>query len=688
MQVLNPEETFAGAARALSELRSGDITSLSERFNIARSEANKLKAEIQGGADVVQVMDRFLTKAGVSTAALDARASGAAGKMREMAVETEKFQLALAGGAGGPGLALLEGRLNVVRGATRLLSGDFQSMETSIRDTAQRGSNELRGIVVVADLLSGAIARVRGEQEQGATSGGAWAQANTVAATAVEQHSVATAFLAAIQADARNESMLLAQASQAEAFASQTAGQNAELQAIQTQILAAQTQNAANAFLNLNPGIDQAGIRAAVNAGLIPALTGRIAELTLQIQKAKAELGQATGGGGGPGLSAASFATSQEFFNRNQREAAKAAAAAQRDQTLAVGTTAQKMALLNKELADAKRLYGEGSAQAIRAQTAIDQAVDRSTKKSKGAGATKLTDQQKLNNTLLADQERYQDQAEQAERNHAKRLLDIEAEFQKRSLEQQRSNEVSKRQSRADFYDNLTSATKDVGNQVAQTLSQSYEQAYAEAQKIAQAGNQKLADDYLRLKQRQIAAELEFQKRLAEARKNKDKDEVARLEAVHKLQTEANAEEEKQLLAGGDTNVNARNEALTEEQRNFEEQQGKIATSAENAADRKIAAAQRSGKAIDAENVSLREQESILNRIGGRGAGPGAAGGGTSAPAPPTAQAGPGVTTEAAPVGLGPALDGLKAAINAVEKATSDGADKVARAVSARAIQV
>jgi hypothetical protein len=42
LRVLNPEQDFAGAALALAELKAGQINSIVDRFNIARSSANAI----------------------------------------------------------------------------------------------------------------------------------------------------------------------------------------------------------------------------------------------------------------------------------------------------------------------------------------------------------------------------------------------------------------------------------------------------------------------------------------------------------------------------------------------------------------------------------------------------------------------------------------------------------------------
>jgi hypothetical protein len=704
LRIKQPGKTFGDAARALSELQAGQVVSIEHMFNVPANDANRMKHEIEGGADAVQVLSTYLTSAGVGMDALKAKTTGAAGAARDLERAQEKVTIAqgrIATSAAGVGTvqALAQGYDQLAN----ILSGDLQPAVEGV-------GNTLNTALGVNLAYVGGLARATGADFFGlgtaAQNAGARliieGQASQLAGQAATEHSArlkddtdatiersrAGIILAGIEADTRRESILEAEAAQDSAVASRTAGQAAELQALQTQILAAQAQNAANAFLNLNPGIDQAGIRAAVNAGLIPPLTARLAELTLQIRAAKAELGgMAMGRPETGGDAIARVLNGQAASQRYLAQQTANAAEAQRQQTLAVGTHAQKIKILQAEYERLSKIYGANSEQAINAETKLLQAQEAGAKKGRAAhaaaGAGKLSDQQKLNTSLLADQEKYQDRAEEAERQHGERLVEIEKEYQKRSQEQERANEVSKRQSKADFYENLTSATKDVGPQIAHELSASYETAYAEAQKIAQAGNAKLAADYLALKQKQLQAELEYQKKLAEARKSKDPAEVQRLEAIHKLQTEANAEEEKQLLAGGDANVKARQDALDQEQRNYEEAQGKIGTAAENAAERKVNAALRAGKAVDDENVKLRDQEDIINRIGARAPAGTTAGGGGSAPAttPATGTTAPG----AAPAVEDPMTtlrNAIVTALAALQATDKDGVSRIVNAIN------
>ena len=123
LQVLKPEEGIKGAAFALAELQGGQVRSLATRFNIPISKANELKQEIAGGADAVKVLGAYLTNAGIGAAALEARTKGAAGAMADEARAAEELKLAQADFAQGPGLALLNERITLTRGLTRVLGG-------------------------------------------------------------------------------------------------------------------------------------------------------------------------------------------------------------------------------------------------------------------------------------------------------------------------------------------------------------------------------------------------------------------------------------------------------------------------------------------------------------------------------------------------------------------------------------
>jgi hypothetical protein len=135
LSVLKPEQGIQGAAFALAELQGGQSKSLNTRFDVPIAKANELRDAIRNGGDAVSIVDTYLTSVGVGMDALSVRTQGAAGKMNELAVETEKFKLALGGAAGGPGLAILEARINLTKDATKLLSGDLTQVNSLLGDS-------------------------------------------------------------------------------------------------------------------------------------------------------------------------------------------------------------------------------------------------------------------------------------------------------------------------------------------------------------------------------------------------------------------------------------------------------------------------------------------------------------------------------------------------------------------------
>jgi hypothetical protein len=408
----------------------------------------------------------------------------------------------------------------------------------------------------------------------------------------------------------------------------------------EAQLLTAQTQATANAFLAANPNIAASGAAAAAAAAGFPPLIAQLIGVTARANEARNALAAFNALAGVQALRAPTRAEATEDVTslrtsvlkdhtaaRDKQVAATVAAAAAEARLQSIqGNEIPTIQRLRDEAEALKKTRGEDSADYINKLADIALAEKRAAAGGGGGGGrgagggagAKLTDQQKLNNTLLADQAKADDKAADLERDHYRTLLKIQADFEQKSLDQQHANEVSKRQGRADFYDNLTSSSKELGAKESQALSAEYESAYAKAQSIAQAGNQKLADDYLAMRQQQLNKEIEYQKARKQAADDGDKGEVARLDAIRKLQVEADAEKEKQLLAGGDPNVKARDDALAQEDTRYDEAQGKIVTASDRATQAKIVNAQSAGKAIDVENLKLKEQAAYYDRIRAR----------------------------------------------------------------------
>lgn len=298
-------------------------------------------------------------------------------------------------------------------------------------------------------------------------------------------------------------------------------------------------------------------------------------------------------------------------------------------ETLAVGKAADQRAIYQKRLDDAVKSYGANSAAAIDARTELEKfdiAQQKAAKKG-GSGAPKLTANEKLNTQLQDQQDKFDAKAEDAEVKHYDKLAEIYEDYAAKQNEQFRKNEVGKRRSRADFYSGLLDAPKGVDTT---QFAAAYETAFAKAQEIAQTGKAKLAADFLELRQNQIeelqqlaedAAKIQEQRKEGKIDKKDAQAQLAAIEARKKLIEDAQNEEQKQLLETGDENENRLNEQLAAENAAYEDQTNKIATQAARAADAKITHAERSKIAVDAENRSLADQETIYGRIAAKNGG-------------------------------------------------------------------
>lgn len=403
LQTLAPDKSIGEAARAVRELASGDTTSIKELFNVSARDANRMKQEIQGGADAIKVITAFLDDAQIGMEGLEARASGAAGKIKDLAVQQERFNLALAGQAGGAGEGLLDFRINALKELGALLSGDFRDVEArnAGRAAAQVAYNTAlaQGKTDAEAYAAAQQANVSAAQEYAAWAGAA-GEATKGAGGAALQSSAGFSLQSQAMIDTANAAQIerdkLAELAAANADAAQKAVQDTAAKQVltaQTELLDAKTRAAAEAFLLANPGIDESGIRAAVTAKLIPALTGEIAILTGQVREAKAELGALSGGRperGGDALN--------RFIGGQQKVAAfidrQAAAAekARQAQILALGTDREKLKVLQNQLAAQQRQFGVGSAEVIQAETALKQEQERqkiAAKRGAGGSASK-----------------------------------------------------------------------------------------------------------------------------------------------------------------------------------------------------------------------------------------------------------------------------------------------------------
>jgi hypothetical protein len=234
----------------------------------------------------------------------------------------------------------------------------------------------------------------------------------------------------------------------------------------------------------------------------------------------------------------------------------------------------------------------------------------------RNADLTRLEEQRAQ---LAADTQK---RLEDLERDHVGRLLAIQAEYARKQLEAENKLRVGSLRSRASFYDALTQSTPEIGKAAADNLSAAYEAAFAEAQTLAQQGKAALASEFLSLRQSQISEELDAQKAIAAAREKGDKAEVDRLQRIEQLYKQAREEELKQLLEGGDANVNAQAEALDTESAAYAEKQAEIAAASDEKALKLTANEQKILGAVQATNLAYAEQLRLQQQAAGIAGGP------------------------------------------------------------------
>jgi hypothetical protein len=362
LTVLNPAENIQGAAFALKELQSGDITSIAERFNVSRAAANGMKAEILAGGDAVTILDKYLQGVGVTSEALTIKLDGPVGKMKDLVIQQEQLKLAQANWAMGPGMTILGAQIDLTRGATRLLSGDWTAMSQALQESNRQ----------IATSIGDVKTAMTGWGDAGG-GGGTWAD-QAVASDGMAQR---YAELAAEGQAAAAATQAAAQASTKDAIAKLNDATNADILKVKNNELGVAVRAAA-------AGSDTAVI-AAMNLAKVygqqeyPALLALIGALR---EKAllEADPTKAKGyGGSAPGdvarAAALSAASSYQIKLQN-------------DLTEATGSTAAKLALVNRQLAAAVPLSDAARALEVKRAQLMQQLAAERTKA--GTAADKL----------------------------------------------------------------------------------------------------------------------------------------------------------------------------------------------------------------------------------------------------------------------------------------------------------
>jgi hypothetical protein len=578
LQVLKPEKSIQDAARALSELKAGQVESIVEQFNISRSAANQMRKEIAGGADAVEVLSRYLEKAGVGMDALKVGATGTNGALRDLARAQEEMKLAQAEWAQGPGLFILDQETRVARGLTRVLGGGG-GLSEAIRQVGMEWSQ--------AGTYSSAFLSALAQ-------GKSQAEANAIAQQALANSSVQSA-----QAWTSGGGQMIQTTA---ALDGATQNLNVALTDAMTRQMesttAANQLSAAQATLaSLGNQVAQGLMTSSAAAAQLTAQYGIATDAALQLVAAQAMIAQQKLNS----QALADYRRGERGDERSQQDYLFDLKQQTRDREAQAQSNflhmskEQQIAYLREQASHLRA----GSADRLALEDRAYQLQQANQTKSH---AGKLGAEQKFNNQMLNQQAQFDDQVEAREREHQRRLNDIQDDAEEKRAAQARQNEVSKRTSRADFYDQLSGAQ---GIDPAK-FAAAYEEAYAKAQEIAQQGNRKLSEDYLAMRQRQIQADEQYDREAADVQKDdtlSKRERQARLQAIEerrRLRQEANAEEQQQLLAAGDQ-INAEEQRqLDEENKRYQEATDEAGAKYDALADRRIAAHQRANGAIAA----------------------------------------------------------------------------------------
>lgn len=669
LQSRDVSKPISEASRALRELQAGDVTSIKELFNVPAKDALRMRNEIVAGGDAVQVLTAWLDQAQVGMGALEQRTQGAMGKINELKVANEDLALAQAKFAQGPGLAILGEQIAVVSGTTRVLTGDTQAMGQSLLQAEASGSlwvQLLAGMATGSTATSGAlqdlaqwVLLLQGYQQGGAVATDQNTQATVQLGAAMDAERSAVSALASEHE--KQTAALIDQITKKQATA-QASSQLTQIETILANIgnaVAAGQTTAANgaiAFANA------AGIATSQAYALVTA------QAALSNAKPPATAGQIRVSGAN---------AYQSEIDRIIKSNAEAAAGAKdyRDAQLTLARahkdTAKEVALLRSQQQGLNKYsneYARIEAQIISAQ--------ESGKKAKGggggAGAVKLSDQQRLNNQLLTSQETYENKYEDLEADHAERRLAILKKYNEDVAKEQANFAQSQLDTAASFYDQLGGIQTKKAGAIQKQASVEYEQAVTEAAQMGGEAGQR----YLEAKEAAILARSKRAEAIQQAVEGKDTERAKYLRGVDAKYRAAEDAKIAAIKAGGDAAVNERDKQLADEDAKYEESSGKISVAADRAADAKIAASERAGKAIDAEQAKLAGLETTYNRMG-RGPSPAAA------PTATAAGEGARAPTAAAAGGLdvGALLGKLDELRSAIVSATSGGADRIVRSV-------
>jgi hypothetical protein len=355
LAIIDPTQGFEGAAVALRNAFTGDITSLAERFELPRSELRKLADQSLSTAEKLRILDQLLRDNGVTSEAAAGAIDESTKAYNNLGAALERARLGFGGGAA-------DFFAPAARGAAVVTDAFFDG---------ERGANAFFN--VLNRLAGNNIVAGQAQQQHAAAVQGYIAPAQQAAQADAAR---ATAIQAATEKQRTATQATLEAGQQSAASAIEQQALNIELERQKDAALAA-----ANSLYASGAGASEAGIQALLAAGKIGVLEAAF----LRLRIAQGGSGKAGGTGGpdptqiGGGLAplgvqgkgnAGADRQAQQAFAERQAQQARELAAAQLAYTQATESAAQRVARLRRELAQLR----PQTAERINKQTELYQA--------------------------------------------------------------------------------------------------------------------------------------------------------------------------------------------------------------------------------------------------------------------------------------------------------------------------
>lgn len=443
--VLKPDDPVKALTSAIEGIKAGRIRELSKELGLSKNEQAALTHSVAEGKDAFVALNEVLDQHGITLKVATERTDGLAGAERRQAQAAEDLQVAQAGFAAGPGLALLNQRIKVTNDATDAFGGSVIGLNNVIRDSVgtfnpylniissynnfvlTAGKNGLIWAGVIKETTPVVVDNTSANQTNGAAIDQA-AQAALQASTAQRAYADALE-LTGVRARAA------ALASEQKSSADKVAAVDAQTHGIAEGHLAQQAEDAARALLVAGP----AGAR---TAALLAGSSGQVDILTAAYYRLFAA--QQSTNKGATQQDAANF-RSLELFGKTAGQTTTeiqkqtAADLARSQGIIQNGTALQKVAELQRIYNDAVRQSGANSAQAITANNALVAAQQ-------AAGKTRVSAAQSTALSLQNVEENSGLQLAKTVRENQERLRDAELSF---NLSRTRAQEdyAEKRQS-------------------------------------------------------------------------------------------------------------------------------------------------------------------------------------------------------------------------------------------------